>query len=116
MGVLQKLDNTLGIMWKLALLVAIVAGLLYAGAIIYGNFFDKPDAITYQLPQFTENAKYRVTIASSGNTFYSNDCKREDTKVILTGYWEVSGKKYIYRNTVATMDERTFGQIIIQGR
>jgi len=115
MRFLETLNAIFSILWKLAFLAILVGVLLYGGAIVYGNFFDKPDDLSgYTLPQFDQGAKYAIITANTGNVIYTNSYRREETKIYVDGYWEVSGKEYVYRKGEITLDERTFGRIIIQ--
>ena len=108
------IDKTLKVIFKGALLLVVVVGLVYFGACVYGNvqaMDNNPMGIPSQ-----DNAAYKITIYNTGNTLLSNDANRSGDVITLVGYWELTGTKYKFHKEALTLNEDIFGPINIKRR
>lgn len=109
--------------FKIGLLVVLIAGTSYGAACIYANVvaFKKADAqAQVQLPPVSE-AKYYVNVPANGNVFLTNNYETWGTKVgqrvfLLHGFWESVGSEFKYRARDLPLDEKIFGQMEIKPR
>ncbi len=74
-------------------------------------------------PRFPDNikAQYKITEVYTGNIYYSDNVTIQGEKtgervIIMRGYWEVSGGKYVFRDITLPLAERDFGEIKVGSR
>lgn len=98
---------------KLFALIFIILAIGYFGTCIYGNFLQpglQGDPIA------APEARYQVIINNTGNSFFTDNVKEEDGKYTLSGYYEVEGKRYRYRENILTIDTEYFGPVTVRIR
>jgi hypothetical protein len=97
---------------RIVFILMVIGLLVYAGACIYGNVKSNSGQPAVKLPDVSK-AKYEVVVVNTGRLLLSNEVVRTGTTVKLTGYWELIGLKYVYRNRAIVLDEQSFGKINI---
>lgn len=103
-------------MIKVVILVALLGGLAYAGACIYGNFFTQSNVGDgLKLPS-AEKAAYAVHIKNTGNLLLTNSFEQHGSVYILHGYFEIVGQGFKYREGDIILDEQIFGEITVRRR
>lgn len=118
---MPKLLDTTNAVVKLALMVLILVILFMAffwfSASIYAFIADRlGNDEPPKLPDIKE-ARYEVRIASTGETLATDKFTQlTDNFYILHGYWEVKDGKYRYHEIDLPLDEKLFGEIIIERR
>lgn len=105
---------------KVLIIIAIVIGLLWSGACIYGNFIAQPDDGMPNMPEKTE-ATHSVLIRNTGGLLLVTDYEvfGDDVgkrTIVLHGFWEVRGNDFKFVNADIILDENIFGVIIIKRR
>ena len=99
---------------KRGLLIVLGVGLLaYLGGCVWANFFAGDGAV--KLPDINK-AHYAVTIRSTGQVLFSDKVADKGQTVTLTGYYEYTGKRFVYRKAPLTLDESLFGQVSVVKR
>lgn len=98
----------------LAIFIVLIMCGIYGGLVIYGNVKAMNES-NYSIPDSSE-ARYGITIKNTGNYLLSNNIEQLDNIVILHGYWELNGQKFVYRDSDLILDSHIFGEIGVKKR
>mgnify|MGYP001342004722 CR=1 FL=1 len=108
--------------WKVISLVLLIAGIVYAGASIYVNFFvEQPTPPGQVKMPDIKTAAYSVVVERSGNVMLTANYEALGVKAgqrvyVLHGYWEIAGREFRYRDTDITLSEKVLGTIDVKKR
>lgn len=106
--------SIIGKIIKIGILLMVIVGVAYVGACVYGNY--SPNITNpYKIPD-ADSAKYSVTVKNTGNLLYSNDVKQEGDIIIIKGFWELQGQKFVYRDIQFILDREVFGPVTVKER
>jgi len=105
---------------KLIIILAMLAGLAYAGLCVYSCATHQQGAGMLDIPE-AEEAAYSVTIENTGKLLMTNDYEVMGSVVgkrvfILHGRWEFMGQDFKYKEGDIIMDESVFGEITLRRR
>lgn len=92
----------------------VLIGIVYVGACVYGNYF-AATTNPYKIPD-VEKARYSITVKNTGNLLYSNDVEENGSFVIIQGFWELQGQKFVYKDTQIILNSEIFGPIAVKER
>lgn len=95
-----------------------ILALAYLGACAYANFIKKDNSGEIKTPTY-QNARYIVTIRNTNNTLFTNSYNQYGTNkevIILHGYYELVGTKYVFKEVDFVLDMSVFGQVDIRLR
>lgn len=99
---------------QIVALLLLVIGLIYLGACIYSNYFAPQEG---ELDMPSENqAAYSLVVKNTATIILTNNCEVFGSEIgnrtfYLTGYWELIGSEFRYRDSNLTLPESVFGQI-----
>jgi len=101
------------------ILIVIILIVAWMGLSIY-SCYDRQAISGTDIPDRSK-AAYSVYIENTGNVIYTDDYEVHGSEVgsrifILEGFWEISGKEFIYRDTEIILNEAIFGEITIKRR
>ncbi len=107
-------------------IIFILGALAFVGVCAYGVIKGPSVEKGSPVPPSISKANYSVTINGTGRTIFTNNIQ---TKEVTTfhgekfrvytmpdGYWEVAGKKFVFKKVALVLDERIFGSIIVRKR
>lgn len=100
--------------FRIAVIGVIIIGLIYTGTCVYANFLQSEPG-DYKLPKISQ-AQYEVTIVNTNNILYTDEYVVDGTKLVLRGYWELTGNKYQVKSRDIVLDQDIFGTIKIKRR
>jgi len=101
--------------FKIFVIIMIVAGVLYAGTCVYGNFLQKSPG-DVEIPSVGK-ARYELKILNTNNMLYTDEISTHGSSLTLNGYWEhAKDNKYVYRDNQLILDQGVYGTIIIRRR
>lgn len=104
-------------------LCILVASLVFVvGPCVYYGFIDKPgiEAADYSVP-CREDASHSFYIENTGKLFYASDFEVTGSTpgkriIILHGYYDLRGNKFILVKELLPLDESIFGPVEIKER
>jgi len=105
---------------KVLIIISIIAGVGYAAVTVYSCITHEPSTGLPDMPD-AKDAQYGVHIENTGNLLLTNDYEIHGTEpgsrvIVLHTFWEVSGNKFKYRQTILVLEEKIFGKITIRRR
>jgi len=101
---------------RVIMVIGFICLLGYLGACAYANFFSGDTASSkIKLPEAKE-AKIEVIIENSGMVYLTNVVTETGSIVKLSGFWELSGDSFKYRNRELILDRNIYGNITIHRR
>lgn len=100
--------------WRIVGIIILLGVLLVLGTCYFQNC-RKDTGPT--LPPI-DKAGWSVTIKATGEILFTNNYLKmsERSIYILHGYWEITKKKYVYRDIILPLDEAIFGPIEVKKR
>jgi hypothetical protein len=113
----QAINDWLSIFLKIALIIAIAAGITWFSVSIYANA--KENDIISDIPKYPkiEKAQYEVVFKATNNILLTNEYEHpQDNIYIINGYWEIKDGKYRYNDAILPLDETYFGNIDVRRR
>ena len=113
MGFRQAVNDSLSIVLKSMLIIAIVIGVFWFGLSIWGNIAnnDGPD------PPDENKAAYLVVLKATGQQIYTDQVSDSGNGIYeLNGYYELIKNKWVYNDTILPLDKYYFGDITVRRR
>jgi len=108
MSVLKK-------MLLILIILIVLAGVFWVGMSIYANFFRSPQGAIPNMPAL-DKATYSVYIENTGNLLLVDSYEHQGSFYILSGYFELVGQKWKYKDSELVLDEAIFGKIEVKRR
>lgn len=103
---------------KVFALVCLILAVAYLGTCVYSNVVS-PKSTTPKVPD-VEVATYAITVENTGMLLFAKKYELSGAPgkrvIILTGYWEMVGQGFKYRDSMIVLDEKVFGTITIRRR
>ncbi len=114
MSRLKGFNDLLSAILKIFGIIAIVAFIGFVGLSIYANVVEK-DGIT-GLPDMTK-APYIVKLKTTGQALFTKDFNDlGNGRYTLYGFYNLEGTKWQWYDNYIILDEKYFGDIIIERR
>lgn len=111
----QAINEWLSIIIKVGAIGLIVLGALWFCTSIFANVFE----VDYGMPDYppADKARYQVLLKTTGWVYLTNEYEQVDDGVYrLHGFYELDRRKWEWHDSVVTLDEQYFGDIIIERR
>lgn len=117
MSTRTAISEWLKIIIYIGIIGIIALALVWGGLSVYANITENDnDSVYPDLPK-VKKAEYAVYIKANGNLLLTSNYESPAPGVyVLNGYYESNGEKWVYRDAILKLNEKTFGEITISRR